>query len=207
MGKPPSTSNRHHGKSPENHYATDTSMQFVGLSRDWGDANGSDITPLWAMSGGRTRMGWVLRLVETETDTAGRGVDVMDLGQCQDIGDIATLADGRKFSCPKLRACPGQVLTIREWTFEPDRLLIASIHNGLDRRELGALRPLGGKKANEERVARSVEAPTESVPTTVTPLASSPEAVPTSNPPTPPPVATPDSSPPQRTRQFSPRLP
>ena len=36
-------------------------------------------------------MGWVLRLVETETDTAGRGVDVMDLGQCQDIGDIAKL--------------------------------------------------------------------------------------------------------------------
>jgi transposase InsO family protein len=131
-------------------------------------------------------------------------VEHFDVSYC---GDIATLADGRKFSCPKLRACPGQVLTIREWTFEPDRLLIASIHNGLDRRELGALRPLGGKKANEERVARSVEAPTESVPTTVTPLASSPEAVPTSNPPTPPPVATPDSSPPQRTRQFSPRLP
>jgi hypothetical protein len=36
-------------------------------------------------------MGWVLRLVETETDTAGRGVDVMDLGQCRDIGDIAKL--------------------------------------------------------------------------------------------------------------------
>jgi hypothetical protein len=36
-------------------------------------------------------MGWVLRLVETETDTAGRGVDVMQLARRRDLGDIANL--------------------------------------------------------------------------------------------------------------------
>jgi hypothetical protein len=36
------------------------------------------------MSGGRARIRWVLRLAETETETAGRGVDVMDRGQCHE---------------------------------------------------------------------------------------------------------------------------
>ena len=36
-------------------------------------------------------MGWVLRLVETETDSLGRGVDVMEISRSRDLGDIANL--------------------------------------------------------------------------------------------------------------------
>src|ERR1700737_1885605 len=36
-------------------------------------------------------MGWVLRLVETETDSPGPGVDVMESSRSRDLGDIAKL--------------------------------------------------------------------------------------------------------------------
>jgi hypothetical protein len=36
-------------------------------------------------------MGWVLRMVETETDSPGPGVDVMEIGPARDLGDIAHL--------------------------------------------------------------------------------------------------------------------
>ena len=36
-------------------------------------------------------MGWVLRLVETETDSPGQGVDVMEIRSTRDLGDIAHL--------------------------------------------------------------------------------------------------------------------
>jgi hypothetical protein len=36
-------------------------------------------------------MGWVLRLVETETDSPGPGVDVMEMEAPRDLGDIAHL--------------------------------------------------------------------------------------------------------------------
>src|SRR5271166_7212914 len=45
-------------------------------------------------------MGWVLRLVETETDSPGPGVDVMEIGARCDLGDIAhlglTLAEAKQ---------------------------------------------------------------------------------------------------------------
>jgi len=36
-------------------------------------------------------MGWILRLVETETDSPGSGVDVMEIRPTRDLGDIAHL--------------------------------------------------------------------------------------------------------------------
>jgi hypothetical protein len=36
-------------------------------------------------------MEWVLRLVETETDSPGPGVDVMEISRSRDLGDIANL--------------------------------------------------------------------------------------------------------------------
>jgi hypothetical protein len=36
-------------------------------------------------------MGWVLRIVETETDSPGPGVDVMEIRPPRDLGDIAHL--------------------------------------------------------------------------------------------------------------------
>ena len=36
-------------------------------------------------------MGWVLRMVETETDSPGPGVDVMEIRPPRDLGDIAHL--------------------------------------------------------------------------------------------------------------------
>jgi hypothetical protein len=36
-------------------------------------------------------MGWVLRLVETRTEGAGRSVDVMELSRRGDLGEIAEL--------------------------------------------------------------------------------------------------------------------
>src|SRR5260370_2646734 len=36
-------------------------------------------------------MGWVLRLVETETDGPAEGVDVMEIRPARDLGDIANL--------------------------------------------------------------------------------------------------------------------
>jgi hypothetical protein len=36
-------------------------------------------------------MGWVLRLVETETDSPGPGVEVMEIRPPRDLGDIARL--------------------------------------------------------------------------------------------------------------------
>src|SRR5271165_423809 len=45
-------------------------------------------------------MVWVLRLVETETDSPGPGVDVMEIGARCDLGDIAhlglTLAEAKQ---------------------------------------------------------------------------------------------------------------
>jgi hypothetical protein len=36
-------------------------------------------------------MKWVLRLVETETDSPARGVDVLEISRPRDLGDIANL--------------------------------------------------------------------------------------------------------------------
>jgi len=36
-------------------------------------------------------MGWVLRLAETEADSPGPGVDVMEIRPTRDLGDIAHL--------------------------------------------------------------------------------------------------------------------
>ena len=45
-------------------------------------------------------MGWVLRLVETETDRPGRGVDVMEISRSGDLGDMAKLG----LTLPEARA-------------------------------------------------------------------------------------------------------
>jgi hypothetical protein len=36
-------------------------------------------------------MGWMLRLVETETDSRARSVDVLEISRSKDLGDIANL--------------------------------------------------------------------------------------------------------------------
>src|ERR687885_348717 len=45
-------------------------------------------------------MGWMLRLVETGTDSRARGVDVLEISRSHDLGEIAnlglTLAGGKR---------------------------------------------------------------------------------------------------------------
>ena len=62
----------------------------LGVSRKWGDEDGSDI-PVGPLPAGGSRMGWVLRLLETEIDSPGPGVDVMEISRSGDLGGFANL--------------------------------------------------------------------------------------------------------------------
>src|SRR6266850_979350 len=61
-----------------------------GVSREWGDANGSDMTGRSMLSGG-SWMGWVLRLIETGAESPVQGIDVMEISRPRDLGEIANL--------------------------------------------------------------------------------------------------------------------
>src|SRR5271157_2484735 len=78
-------------------------------------------------------MGWVLRLVETETDSPGPGVDVMEIRPPRDLGDIAHLGltlleakqlvaraagGGRRASPPACGFAAG-LLVLRRWMSHP----------------------------------------------------------------------------------------
>jgi hypothetical protein len=52
---------------------------FTGVSGKWGAEYGCDMTDL-AVTGWRSRMGWVVRLIEMGIDNPARSVDVLEFG-------------------------------------------------------------------------------------------------------------------------------